>query len=111
MQLAAEGPDQLGQPALVRGVDVLVVGGGHELDRRQIGERQEGGAHLASRPFLFDSLEPVDHLGFFFACQDAYACECSGVCDRTADVSGVHALVVSEGLVEGVHPIGRVSPS
>ena len=66
--------------------------------------------HLSALPFLLDRLETCDGLGLFLGGQDPHAGERLGVRDRPADISGVHALIVSQRLIEGVHAVERVSP-
>lgn len=84
--------DDLGQTALVGGVNVLVVGRNLES---------------AVGPLLLDELETTGDLLLLVLVEDAGLEEGLGECNRALDVGSVHALVVLERLVELVHPAVR----
>ena len=98
VQLPAEGADELGQPALVGGVDVLVVGLDFELRNVSAMLRAvcAARAHSALLPLLLDRLEAVHDLLLFLLRQDAYARKAFRVRDRSRNVRSVHALIISQ---------------
>lgn len=68
-------------------------------------------AHLSTVPFPPDSLEPLDDRSLFLGRQNPHARERLGVRDRPTDISGMHALVILERLIERMHPVEWVSSS
>jgi hypothetical protein len=79
--------------------------------RAEEGKKGIAAAHLSTLPFPPDSLEPLDDLPLFLARQNPHARERLGIRDRPTDISGMHTLVISERLIERVHPVERVSSS
>jgi hypothetical protein len=53
-------------------------------------------SNLATFPFLVNRRKTLDDLRLLFLGQDANESQCLGICDRAADICGVHPLVVSQ---------------
>ena len=61
--------------------------------------------YLAVFPFLANGRETPDDFRFLFPGQDANESQRLGICDRAANIGGVHPLVVFQRLIECVHPV------
>ena len=88
VELTGDGADELAEPALVGGVDVLVAG-----------DDDEG----VGGPFLRDLPEALDERIALVVGDDARLGECLGVALAASDVLLRHPAVEGEGLVELLH--------
>lgn len=117
MQLPAKWPYELAQSALIRRVNVFVVGSdlelvwlpGSEQDRAL--SMEEILSHLTVLPFFPDRRETVDNFFLFFSRKNAPQSESFRVCYRSTDVVRVHSTVISKRLIELMHSMLFIRPA
>ena len=104
MKFATKRANEFTQSPLVSGVDVFVIL--FDLKLALVGSDQTVGSdrpHRTALPFIPDCGQTLSNLSLFLFCQDSDKLESLRVCDGTANICRMHALIILQRLIKFMH--------